>query len=198
MYLQYILLLTTCFRYLTLCKGCHHQPFLYYLLPIVIGSLAFKFPIFFELRTRSSGRMFSYDRLVVSDLRNNQAYITWYIGVAHLLLTSLLPFAVLAFMYTLVMRKVLRNKDAGRRACDEIGSVCSGQRGRRSSSFSFLRDLGREELVSVMLASVVGIFAVCHFLRIFLNMLEVRVPLVFDAHLTHTAAEPDLNMSLPD
>ena len=97
---------------------CHRL--LLYILPVITFSVVYNIPKFFDLKIEEKPKEFA-DALVrkntqfdmqPTDLRNNPAYILWYINVSNLVVTSVVPLLLLTYfnykIYTSLKERQIR------------------------------------------------------------------------------------------
>ncbi len=75
-------------------KSCAFNPIIntVYVLPVATISVLFYLPKFFEAYVDRN------DEVIIRRLRRNEDYIFWYVNVANLLLTGVIPLASLCFL----------------------------------------------------------------------------------------------------
>ena len=89
------------------------------------------------------------ESIIVPDVfRMDQAYVTWYINWARLLVLGLLPFVAISFLNTRIYIAIRRRRKGRRR---------------------------REDRMSVVLMLIVAVFTVCNLPRLILNLHEITV-----------------------
>jgi len=97
-------------RYITLAhpywRGRWELSFWHFFLPIIFGVLVFKTPKFLELRLPLD------QKWGVTRLRDNLIYVCLYIGLAFFLFEILLPFTILIYCNTSVVRLLRQHRDA--------------------------------------------------------------------------------------
>ena len=98
-------------------------------------------------------------RIIVSDMRSDKLYVLLYMNITNLILTGIVPFALLAFLNFHVYRGVLRFHL--RRA-----SIRSQRANRHPANYQEANDNAQ----STILVAIVIIFFTCNILRIVLNV----------------------------
>jgi len=128
-----------------------------YVLPVVVFSTALNIPKFWEteLVTASipdeSGTTFvNVTSYILTELRNDPLYITYYINWTRLLLTGILPVTLLGYFNTKIFR----------------GIKYAHVRSNRNSSTS------NEMNLAGILVCIVIVFLICHFPRLLINCAE--------------------------
>ena len=169
--------------------------------PVILFSVIFQLPTFFEIATESeviedntslinatsiaiSEKIENYDtydvvtRLVISDLRSHDMYVLIYQNFANIVVTGILPLLLLAYFNYFI--------------CKGMRQFATQRSTRRQESFSRKdeNDLQEEQEIrnqrnqNIILLAIVIIFILCHSLRIILNIVDVA---------THSTTFQDLN-----
>ena len=149
-----------------------------YVGPIIIFSSLFYIPKLFELRlvkyevcakNETASNCWYKSEVELAELRNNTPYILWYLNVANLLVTVIIPLTSLAYLNFNIFRKL--KKYVERRpsvATSEFGvGIADGGTHRKLQR----RDKDMIQQTTVLFAIVI-LFVLFHTLRIILNIDE--------------------------
>ena len=99
--------------------------------------------------------------LVPTELRTKDQYLFWYINISNIVVTCIVPFTLLVYMNCRTLSSLRQFRQ--RQPSANLNSSCRNQESRSRSS-----DVKK----TFILFSIVILFAVCHALRIFLNIDE--------------------------
>ncbi|VDP16743.1 unnamed protein product [Soboliphyme baturini] len=145
------------------------------LIIVVLFGVVFNFSRFFEVVVVGSCFAENVNFTIVllnrTELREDPVYKTILLGWCYTLVMFILPFSLLIFLNTNVIRAIRST----RRLHDEIGQ--DARQGARR------RELAKEISTSVMLVGVVVVFLLCNTLALILNILEVTEAYRFFGHL---------------
>ena len=152
-----------------------------YILPVVLFCIMFKMSNFFEFeieKATDDGIQLPFNtsvvlakhislnkghnvttRIIVSDMRSDKLYVLLYMNITNLILTGIVPFALLAFLNFHVYRGVVRFHI--RRA-----SIRSQRADRHPANYQEANDNAQ----STILVAIVLLFFLCNILRIVLNV----------------------------
>ena len=147
-----------------------------YVTPVILFSILFNAPKFFELKlvdrivechdtTKNQAKKTECIPILEispTDLRNDKAYILWYLNVANLMVTSIIPGLLLSFFN-------YRIYSASRERHQKRAKVFS--RGDQQSGNDTKVD--GEIKQRFVLFAIVVMFFICHLLRIALNVAEL-------------------------
>lgn len=174
-----------------------------FVIPVILFSVAFKIPSFFEIDTETHvlsknqtlndttsvvihENIDEYDshdvvtRLMLSDLRSHQMYSLIYLNIANIAITGIIPVFLLAYFNFFIgkgMKKFVQQRSTRR---------------QQSLLRKFENDIQEEQenknqrTQTIVLFAIVIIFILCHSLRIILNI---------EDFVTHTTTMEDLKNS---
>ena len=157
-----------------------------YVLPVISLSFAFELPVVFEVatkryskldpnslangtsillseKTENNGGNDIITKLVVSELRSNNIYVLFYMNIANMVVTGIIPVLVLAFFNFFVIRGM--RKFQGKRSLRRQESIHRDENKESQED----KELRNQRNQTIILLSIVIIFFVCHSLRIILN-----------------------------
>ena len=151
--------------------NCNSNYHLAYTLPIMVSSLIFNIPRFFELRTELKLSNFTYfnetlndydveerfcPTLVPTDIRKNPTYSRDYVLIANSIALVFVPMLILVVLNSFIFRTI-------RNATQRHNAISSHQR--------------RDHSVTMMLLFIVVVFIICHSIRSIINTYEcIQVP----------------------
>ena len=160
-----------------------------YVSPVIIGSIIFYIPKFWEFEMiyspviedsnltsnqtiKNSSSVTNITlvwEMAFSSLRHNKIYVLWYVTVLNTLMTSVVPFLALVYLNIKIYlglqrifqrRRTLRNRASGR----DPQTVLYHERHER---------VKRNESQTTVLLLIVCVFLLCHSLRLVLNIAEI-------------------------
>ena len=156
---------------------------LLYILPVITFSVVYNIPKFFDLKiveipkdsedasncsesTSNGTFQFHCENTTQFDmqptnLRNNPAYILWYINVSNLVVTSIIPFLLLTyFNYKIYTALKERQKRKANMVSQPNNPSNRKEHGKKENRQTFV------------LFAIVALFVICHALRVILNIAE--------------------------
>ena len=158
-----------------------------FVVPVVLFSIIFKFPLFFEvvpehyvsgedssLGGTSIGTMKEWyngthnisSTLVVSNMRKNHLYVSFYMNIANLVVTGIFPVIVLIYFNLRVIKEM--RSFAERRSTRRRSSVNMSERQKA-------KEKKNKRTQTFILYAVVVNFFICHILRIVLNIEDMVI-----------------------
>ena len=169
--------------------------------PVILFSVIFQIPTFFEIATESelvadnksfanatsiaiSEKIENYDtydvvtRLVISDLRSHDMYVLIYQNFANIIVTGIIPLLLLAYFNFFIckgMRKFVEERSTRRK---------ESQYKNNESDLQEEQENRNQRNQTIILFVIVIIYVLCHSLRIILNIVDVA---------THSTTFRDLN-----
>ena len=161
-----------------------------YVGPVVLLSGIFQLPVFFEVSTQkyiiekdeglanktvillsekveSHGTYDIVTKLIISDLRSNELYELFYLNIANIIVTGVVPLLMLAYFNFFIsrgMKKFVRKRSFRRQ------ESFSKENKRDSQEEKEFRNQRNQ---TIILFSIVIIFLLCHSLRIILNVQDL-------------------------
>ena len=153
---------------------------LLYITPVITFSILFYSPKFLELKLvdnvlecsqgnsnkTSIANWKPIFHICPTDLRNNKVYILWYLNVFNLIVTSIIPGVLLTF-YNFRIYSACKERNLKR--ANVFSKVSQGG----VDVFSNNDTKGDDMRQSFVLFAIVGMFFICHSLRIALNIAEL-------------------------
>lgn len=169
--------------------------------PVILFSVIFQIPTFFEIATESeliadnksftnatsiaiSEKIENYDtydvvtRLVISDLRSHDMYVLIYQNFANIIVTGIIPLLLLAYFNFVIckgMRKFVEERSTRRKESHYKNNETDLQQEQENRN---------QRNQTIILFVIVVIYVLCHSLRIILNIVDVA---------THSTTFQDLN-----
>ena len=160
---------------------------LQYILPVITFSIAYNIPKFFDLKVVERAleviNSSNCSQNILSDntsqskceedvqkveiyyeptnLRNNEAYILWYINVSNLIVTAVIPFLLLTYFNYKIYTAL---KERQKRKANMVSQPNTTNSRKEHSK--------KENRQTFVLFAIVVLFVICHALRIILNIAE--------------------------
>ena len=157
-----------------------------YIGPVILLSFVFELPVVFEVATKryseldlnihvnttfivlsekieNNGANDIVTKLIVSELRSNDIYVLFYMNIANMVVTGIIPVLVLGFFNFFVIRGMW--KFQGKRSLRRQESLHRDENKESQED----KELKNQRNQTIILLSIVIIFLVCHSLRIILN-----------------------------
>ena len=156
---------------------------LLYILPVISFSVMYNIPKFFDLKVEerplefedssNCSRNTSNDtsqsdcekkiqvQIEPTSIRNNEAYILWYINVSNLLVTSVIPFLLLTYFNYKIYTALKERQNRKANMVSQPKNTSSRKEHSR-----------KENRQTFVLFAIVVLFVICHALRIILNIAE--------------------------
>ena len=147
-----------------------------YVVPVISFSIVFYIPKFFDLRlieeSLKCSKTPSNDTVMENcstefsifptDIRINNDYILWYINIANLVVTSVVPGVLLTFFNYNIHYCTIKRRE---RRASMISEAFLSKKEKDKKAY--------ETRQTVVLFAIVLMFVVCHLLRIILNLEEI-------------------------